>query len=438
MYVRTYVHTWCALRQLYAHAHKAVPHDGSALNKLKMLVYVDIVYSEWPSINSPPGLLVQQLFAWLAMADGPNDRPPNEPQSLEDLKREITCSMCHRHYERAKLLPCNHYYCQRCIECLAKDSLFRSVDCPKCRKTTNLPHNSAEGLDDTLVRFVDRKVQVYDKMAAARGEKEPKCGQCDEGGRATAFCRDASCADFICVNCEKLHKSLKVFYGHKVVSLAELAEGGVKAVPIKETPLPKCPDHDGKEMELYCRHCDRLICAFCVTYEHHTHKDKTGFLSKCAAATRETLRQSLKPLQSLHAQISTAETALSAEEAKVHAQKEELLKSVRESFQKIEDDLKQRKGELITKIGELSDTKEAALGEQKEGIQTAMKEIESLLKLVKQNAESAENQDLMRIHTQLEVRGQGSGVCIIISGTSLNRTPLGQNIVLNSEVSYKI
>jgi len=35
--------------------------------------------------------------------------------ALEKLKREITCSLCLDLYEDPKLLPCLHYYCQKCI-----------------------------------------------------------------------------------------------------------------------------------------------------------------------------------------------------------------------------------------------------------------------------------------------------------------------------------
>ena len=41
---------------------------------------------------------------------------------LEELEREITCAVYQGHYQQAKLLPCNHYYCGTCIEKLAERS----------------------------------------------------------------------------------------------------------------------------------------------------------------------------------------------------------------------------------------------------------------------------------------------------------------------------
>ena len=69
------------------------------------------------------------------MAEGPDPRE----KPLEELEKEITCAVCHGHLERAKLLPCNHYYCEACIEMLAKRAKGEPFDCPECRKETSLP-----------------------------------------------------------------------------------------------------------------------------------------------------------------------------------------------------------------------------------------------------------------------------------------------------------
>ena len=63
------------------------------------------------------------------MAEAPDVRKT----SLEQLEREITCSVCQGHYQQAKLLPCNHYYCGTCIEKLAERSRGKPFDCPECR-----------------------------------------------------------------------------------------------------------------------------------------------------------------------------------------------------------------------------------------------------------------------------------------------------------------
>ena len=99
--------------------------------------------------------------------------PDVNNQNLEELEREITCAVCHKHYQEAKLLPCNHYYCGACIETLAKRSLGRPFLCPECRKATNLPPGGVEQLQSAF--FVERMKDVYGKMAKVAGKVEATC-----------------------------------------------------------------------------------------------------------------------------------------------------------------------------------------------------------------------------------------------------------------------
>ena len=131
-----------------------------------------------------------------AMAEAPDLRD----KSLEELEEEITCAVCHGHYQEAKLLPCMHYCCRACIEKLAERSRGRPFPCPECRKDTTLPSGGAEQLQSAF--FVERMkddLDVYGKMAKAEGKVEAVCEMCS-GGKAVAFCRH--CAE------EKRHQQL--------------------------------------------------------------------------------------------------------------------------------------------------------------------------------------------------------------------------------------
>ena len=123
------------------------------------------------------------------MAEGPDPRE----KPLEKLENEITCAVCQDHYEKAKLLPCNHYYCGACIEKIAKRARGKPFYCPECRRETSLPPGGVAELQGAF--FVERMKDVYGTMAKAEGKMEAVCEQCS-GAKATAFCRQ--CAEFIC------------------------------------------------------------------------------------------------------------------------------------------------------------------------------------------------------------------------------------------------
>ena len=326
------------------------------------------------------------------MAEVPDVR--DEP--LEQLEREITCAVCQDHYQQAKLLPCNHYYCGTCIEKLAERSRGKPFDCPECRKETRLPPGGVAELQSAF--FVERMKDVYAKMAKAEGKMEAVCEQCVVGGKSVAFCRQ--CAEFICSDCVRTHLNSKVFAGHMVASLEDLKKGGPKHGPLmEEAQLLKCPDHD-QVIKIFCFDCGRLICRDCTIIDHNGHN--FNFLKKCAPESRKTLRDSLAPLQKVQADIAGAEKALISEEAKVVTQKNEVCKSIEECFDKLKAVLDHRKAELVKKASTLAQEKKDALAAQQKRFQVAQTEIQLVVELVDRNIESTSDQDLMCIRTQLQ------------------------------------
>ena len=324
------------------------------------------------------------------MAEAPDKR-------LEELEEEITCAVCQGHYQQAKLLPCNHYYCRACIEELAKRSRGRPFACPECRKEATLPPGGAEELQGAF--FVERMKDLFRKMAKAEGKVEAVCKSCSLGGKAVAFCHQ--CAVFICDECVKHHGTLMVFSGHKVSMLEDLKKGGAKNIPLKEAPPHKCPDHE-EPMKIFCFDCNRLICRDCTVIDHIGHN--FNFLKKCAPESRKTLRDSLAPLRKVQADIAGAEKKLNATEAQVDTQKNEVCKSLEQSFDQLKALLDQRKAELVKKAVTLAQEKKGVLAAQRKGLQVAHAEIQSLVEFVERNVENTSDQDLMGIHTQLQTK----------------------------------
>ena len=325
------------------------------------------------------------------MAEGPD---PSD-KILNELEKDITCAVCCGHYQEAKLLPCNHYYCRSCIESLAKRSRGRPFPCPECRRDATLPSGGVEQLQSAF--FVERMKDVYEKMAKVEGKVEAKCESCLKKGKAVSFCRQ--CMAFLCAPCVKHHRELRVFEGHKVESLDDLKRGGAKHVPLKEAPPTKCPEHD-KAMKIFCFDCNSLICRDCLLYDHREHK--SNFLKKCATEARKTLRDSLTTLQRVQANIAGAYKKLAGTKTQVGSQEEEVCKSVEQSFRQLKAVLEQRETKLVKKVQTLAKKKKDALTAQMKGLEMAQTEIQSLVEFVERNVENTNDQDLMGICTQLQ------------------------------------
>ena len=273
------------------------------------------------------------------MAEGPD---PNS-KALDELEKDITCAVCCGHYQEAKLLPCNHYYCRACIESLANHSRGRPFPCPECRKDASLPSGGVEQLQSAF--FVERMKDVYDKMAKVEGKVEAVCESCFKRGKAVSFCRQ--CTTFLCAPCLEQQRELRAFEGHKVDGLDDLKRGGAAHVPPKENPPTKCQEHD-EPMKIFCFDCNCLICHDCVLYDHREHK--SDFVKKCATEAQKTLHDSLTPLQKVQANIAGADNKkLAGTEAQVGSQKVMVCNSVRQSFCQLKAVLEQRETELVKK-----------------------------------------------------------------------------------------
>ena len=256
------------------------------------------------------------------------EAPDPVEKGLEELEEEITCPVCQEHFRDPKILPCLHYYCKECVRQLAlRAGTNNPFACPECRRETVLPQNDPDQLPTAF--FVNRMKELRTKMGKVQGKMEAVCEMCSRA-KAEAFCRQ--CTEFICNDCVKLHGVLKMFVGHKVVTLQELKEGGAKAIPLKEAPPSMCKDHD-EPLKIYCFDCNHLICRDCVISGHAGHKFE--FVKKSAPQYKKTLKESLVPLAKIQANISAATTEVEKVEREVSGQHKAVTSTIEQLFKQL-------------------------------------------------------------------------------------------------------
>ena len=108
----------------------------------------------------------------------------------KSLEKEITCAVCHDHYQQPKVLPCLHFYCKECIIKLAlRAGIEQPFPCPECCKEAFLPEGNVDNLQ------TDQYAQLEKALS-----KEVKCEMCiTSEAIAEAFCRQ--CNKFACISC---------------------------------------------------------------------------------------------------------------------------------------------------------------------------------------------------------------------------------------------
>ena len=323
------------------------------------------------------------------------EAPDPVEKGLEELEEEITCPVCQEHFRDPKILPCLHYYCKECVRQLALRAGTNSpFACPECRRGTVLSQNDPDQLPTAF--FVNRMKELRTKMKKAQGKVETICEMCSRA-KAEAFCRH--CAEFICNDCVRSHRNMKVFANHKVVTLQELKEGGAKAIPLKEAPPPMCTDHD-EQLKIYCFDCNHLICRDCIIYDHAGHKSE--FVKKSAPQCKKTLKESLIPLAKIQTNMSAATKKVEEIEREVSDQHKAVTGTIKQSFKQLRDILHKREKQLLDRASELKQQKLDNLGAQKKGFALATSEIQGLVEFVERSVENATDEEFMSLQQQIQ------------------------------------
>ena len=323
------------------------------------------------------------------------EAPPVADKGLKDLGKEITCPVCHDVFEEPKILSCCHYYCKKCIQGLLNYAgrANRPFECPECRLPTLVPQNDPNQL--TTAFFVNRLKELHGKMEKAHGKVQAPCEQCC-GGVSVAFCRQ--CAEFICEKCVESHQRMKVFTGHKVVTLEELKKGGAKQILVSKPPPPKCPIHD-EPMKAYCFDCSQLICRDCIVIDHAGHTCE--FARKAAPQAKQELIEHLEPLKEVQASLCKAAEVVQVTKSEVVAQGTSIAENIEQSFQELQEILEQHKNRLLVEASKIKEEKVNHLSTQQKGLNIASAVIQSLVDFVEQNLENATDEEFMTIHKQI-------------------------------------
>jgi len=179
------------------------------------------------------------------------------------------CALCTRQQCAAKLLPCLHSFCLRCLERIASDQRRplgdEEMTCPTCADTFKIPDEGLVALPSNS--FVENLVL----LRKGRDEEENDLG-CDvcaseaaKSSPVTSRCLD--CRQNMCELCSGYHAKFASTRDHKVVHAGKWDTGD--SVGMED--IDRCDRHPDRRQELYCRDCESAVCLRCYTDKHNSH-----------------------------------------------------------------------------------------------------------------------------------------------------------------------
>ena len=325
-------------------------------------------------------------------------------KSVRDLGKRITCALCNDYYTEPKALPCLHYYCKQCLRTRLVttstsdlDSNDRTPSCVKCHREIILPQGGVDSLP--TVPFVNRMKETYMKLERAHGRIDAVCDVCSED-KAEAFCQQ--CSHFICLECISQHRRMKkLFPGHKIISFEEMKEGmsAKDFCMSREYRFKSCKIHE-EPMKIYCYDCNALICHDCTVQDHFGHNHK--FLKKTAPKIQRRLVQQLEPLMEVNDKISYLLQEIHSIKEAINTQGYFVASDIGNSFEELQEILKQREEELLKEASMKLARKLRNLSEQERSLSNSSAVIQGVIEYTQQYVEHSTLDEVMSGHAELE------------------------------------
>ena len=211
-----------------------------------------------------------------------------------------------------------------------------------------------------------------------------QCGSCEDGMKATGYCRD--CSEFVCDECQAVHKKLKIMKHHKIVTLNEFQAQAANLILPKKV-IPNCPKHPENALKIYCETCSILICNDCTIRLHRDHN--YDLLADAFSKHKEELVSSLKPVKQ---KLGTVQQALKSLDTRAKDQRAALKDSINKEIEKLHQLLDKRKAQLENELDMLTSQQIETERNHLESFQTKMS---NLLAEVESTLETGTNFEIM-------------------------------------------
>ena len=268
---------------------------------------------------------------------------------LQEVEEELNCSICLDTYTDPKLLQCFHVYCRKClVKLVGRDQQGHLIlTCPICRHDTPVPANGVTGLQPAFQ--INHLLEIMEKHKKAKA--------------------DPSASENVARDSTSLtpHDKIKVC----------------------------CPEHGGKEVELYCETCGEPICVKCGLKggKHHSHDYEE--LEKAFEKYKVEITTSLEPMEKQLTTINKALAQLDTRCGEISDQQAAIEANIHSAFRKIHSILDARKTELISQLHQITQRKLKGLAVQRDQLETTLARISSCLGFMRDSLKSNQADVLM-------------------------------------------
>ena len=314
-----------------------------------------------------------------------------EPDSCDPPCSTTSYLCAHRQphpYNDPRLLSCLHSFCKTCLTDLV-NSTNTTIICPTCYEPTLLLNNSGvDGLPCNL-RLV-HEIEASTIIAKANSSTPITCEGCIiDPPPAVAYCID--CEEFICNDCEDVHKRKRKLCHHELLHIKNL---NISSFLTKTKPS-FCPRHPKEPLDLYCQVCHTITCRLCVLTGHvgHTCTD----LDQVADSNKQELQQCLLPLTTAISELQSSQEKNTAAQLQLKENTEHVKVSIESAFEALYTALRKRKEKLLQKLHKVSSVKQTRLKMKRDEIVRAAKKLSSSVNVIESTVATYTSSELVSV-----------------------------------------
>ena len=296
-------------------------------------------------------------------------------EALRKITAQLECSVCLDTLTDAKLLPCFHSFCKKCLERLVvQDRDGHTICCPTCRRTTLLPPTGVSGLQTDF--HAEHLFEIQETLVKMKEPQSTQCEKCKKF-KATGFCRD--CAKFVCEKCTEMHETWEELATHQIVSTDVIEVEAANLVsPTKKVVY--CPQHPGKKLKIYCETCGELICNDCTIRLHHGHN--YDLVTDTFQRHKREIVSSLQPVKQHLATVNEAMQSIDTRKLDIEEQRVAIEADIHKQINELLQALEQRRTELVGQLDKLTQQKLKGLAAQRDQCELVQTQLSSCLDYV--------------------------------------------------------
>ncbi|KAB7496567.1 B-box type zinc finger protein ncl-1 [Armadillidium nasatum] len=248
------------------------------------------------------------------------------------------CSVCNETYVMPRVLSCFHIFCLGCVEKLCDGG--DRVTCPQCQVVTPVPPSLLIP-DYALHRLLESPI-----------DQPASCTACKSRDVA-AVARCLDCSKLLCPHCVMAHQFMHCFEGHRVVTLAELAQRDERPVT--------CLRHKGEPLKYFCISCATPVCMDCTLVDHPKGMHEYESLLEAVPRHLDQICHAVEDGRSRASDLRTCVKSIESSSTRLQQQYDKAQSEIQEAFTFYTAMVEERKSELMRELDSLYHAKQVSL-----------------------------------------------------------------------------